>query len=91
MSFKLDIMEAIKREDYSRVKEILLEDDDDQENSNLADTDGCTPLILASILGNLEICQLLINKKVDLNRKDKIKGWTALMQACFFRYKFKKF
>ena len=54
---------------------------------NIAEPDsGATPLMLASIIGHMEMVKLLINQGAgtDLNTKDFVYGWTALMQATFY-------
>lgn len=45
--------------------------------------DGSTPLIVASMLGRLDIVSLLVGQGASLNRQDKKAGWTALMQATY--------
>ena len=52
---------------------------------NISEPDsGATPLMLASIIGHIEMVKLLINQGADLNTKDYVYGWTALMQATFY-------
>ena len=51
-------------------------------NVNSTNNVGRTPLILASINGNRDMTQALINLKADLNIKDK-DGNTALMYSTF--------
>lgn len=70
-------------EDTNRIKEILSRDSS-QADFVRAD-DGCTPLMLASMLGRLDIVTLLVKKGASLDKQDKLKGWTSLMQAAFFR------
>lgn len=49
------------------------------------DEDGATPLMFAAIGGHLQIAQLLIDKGANVDSQDKISGWTALMQATYYR------
>lgn len=49
--------------------------------------DEATALTYASINGNIELVQILIRLGADLNAKDKIHGWTPLMQATFYGQK----
>lgn len=60
------IHEACKQEDPDIVKQILDADQDllnDQENYL-----KFTPLFIAGYNGNLEVCQLLIDRNADLNK-----------------------
>lgn len=54
--------------------------------SNYADPDdGVTPLMIASMLGFVEILDILISSGADLNAQDTKNGWTPLMYAVFHR------
>jgi ankyrin repeat protein len=50
-----------------------------------SDEDGATPLMFASMRGHLNVAQLLIEKGANIDIQDKISGWTALMQATYYR------
>jgi len=41
--------------------------------------------MFAAIRGHLQVAQLLIEKGANINSQDKISGWTALMQATYYR------
>ena len=45
---------------------------------------GATGLIFASMNGNVELIKILIGLGADLDAKDIIHGWTALMQSTFY-------
>lgn len=54
--------------------------------SNYADPDdGVTPLMIACMLGFVEILDILISSGADLNAQDTKNGWTPLMYAVFHR------
>ena len=85
--------------DLARVEEILANGESDVDD---IDQEGATPLIMAAIGGHLEVVKLLIklgitnplqqisvdcNSGADVNHRDKVNGWTALMQATFYCHK----
>ena len=43
-----------------------------------------TGLIFASMNGNVELIKILIGLGADLDAKDIVHGWTALMQSTFY-------
>ena len=49
---------------------------------NVTDSSGATPLMLAALVGNVEIIAKLVSKGAHLNTQDSANGWTALMQVC---------
>ena len=49
------------------------------------DEDGATPLMYAAMGGHYTIVQLLIQHGADVDKHDKGSGWTALMQATYYR------
>ena len=49
------------------------------------DEDGATPLMYAAMGGHYTIAQLLIQHGADVDKHDKASGWTALMQATYYR------
>ena len=62
------------------VKEIL---EEDPTQVNIANQDGASPLMMASVSGQLEVVQLLVEKNADIDKQDGVHGWTALMQATY--------
>lgn len=65
------------------MKEIL---EEDPSQVNMANTDGATPLMIASVSGQLGVVQLLVEKNADIDKQDGVHGWTALMQATYHGY-----
>lgn len=51
----------------------------------ILDEDGATPLMYAAMGGHYTIVQLLIQHGADVDKHDKASGWTALMQATYYR------
>jgi hypothetical protein len=39
--------------------------------------------MFAAMTGRLDIAQLLVEKGCDINKQDRISGWSALMQATY--------
>jgi len=66
--------------DYTSESETSL--DKKNENTNIRNNRGKTPLMVASLNGNLEIVKSLISEGADVNAKDNY-GFTALMDAAF--------
>uniref|UniRef100_A0A452QT75 Ankyrin repeat and sterile alpha motif domain containing 6 n=1 Tax=Ursus americanus TaxID=9643 RepID=A0A452QT75_URSAM len=62
------------------VKEIA---DEDPNYVNLVNGDGATPLMLAAVMGQLPLVQLLVERHADIDKQDSVHGWTALMQATY--------
>lgn len=50
---------------------------------NLVNGDGATPLMLAAVMGQLPLVQLLVERHADVDKQDSVHGWTALMQATY--------
>ncbi|XP_039274562.2 ankyrin repeat and SAM domain-containing protein 6-like [Styela clava] len=77
----IKIIAAVKKGDYEKVKEILINHKDE---CNATTTDGATPLMYAAITGQTEMIKLLVENGADVNAKDYENGWTALMQATYY-------
>lgn len=79
---KLDIIEATKKGDIVRIREIL------DENDNQADfsspQDGVTPLMYAAMSGRIDMAILLVEHGCDVNKQDSVNEWTALMHAVYY-------
>ncbi|EPY80860.1 ankyrin repeat and SAM domain-containing protein 6, partial [Camelus ferus] len=69
-----------KTGNFQLVKEIA---DEDPNHVNLVNGDGATPLMLAAVMGQLPLVQLLVERHADVDRQDSVHGWTALMQATY--------
>lgn len=67
--------------DIERVQEILQSDPSQKDYA--VPQEGATPLMYASMSGRYDIASLLIDSGCDIDRQDKVSGWTALMQAVF--------
>jgi ankyrin repeat protein len=48
---------------------------------NATDSSGATPLMLAALIGNVQVMVKLVDKGAKLNTQDSANGWTALMQV----------
>lgn len=78
------IFQAVRNGDISQVKVILQQD---PGCLNIVDSvNGATPLIIASMLGHLEIVCLLVSLGADVDVPDCTNGWTAIMHAVFSRH-----
>uniref|UniRef100_A0A8D2JQ74 Ankyrin repeat and SAM domain-containing protein 6 n=1 Tax=Sciurus vulgaris TaxID=55149 RepID=A0A8D2JQ74_SCIVU len=75
-----DIFHALKMGNFQLVKEIA---DEDPNHVNLVNGDGATPLMLAAVMGQLPLVQLLVERHADIDKQDSVHGWTALMQATY--------
>uniref|UniRef100_A0A3Q3H2Q1 Ankyrin repeat and sterile alpha motif domain containing 6 n=1 Tax=Labrus bergylta TaxID=56723 RepID=A0A3Q3H2Q1_9LABR len=75
-----DVFSALKLGNSQLVKEILEEDPTQVNSSN---QEGATPLMMAAVSGQLEVVQLMVEKKADIDKQDGVHGWTALMQATY--------
>uniref|UniRef100_A0A8C4MYN1 Ankyrin repeat and SAM domain-containing protein 6 n=1 Tax=Equus asinus TaxID=9793 RepID=A0A8C4MYN1_EQUAS len=75
-----DIFHALKMGNFQLVKEIA---DEDPTHVNLVNGDGATPLMLAAVMGQLPLVQLLVERRADVDKQDSAHGWTALMQATY--------
>uniref|UniRef100_A0A3B5L588 SAM domain-containing protein n=1 Tax=Xiphophorus couchianus TaxID=32473 RepID=A0A3B5L588_9TELE len=74
------VFSALKLGNSQLVKDILEEDPAQVNSSN---QDGASPLMMAAVSGQLEVVQLMVEKKADVDRQDSAHGWTALMQATY--------
>ena len=55
------------------------------ENVNKTENNtGATGLMFAAMNGNVELIKILIGFGAELDAKDTVYGWTALMQATFY-------
>uniref|UniRef100_G3UCV6 Ankyrin repeat and SAM domain-containing protein 6 n=1 Tax=Loxodonta africana TaxID=9785 RepID=G3UCV6_LOXAF len=75
-----DIFHALKMGNFQLVKEIA---DEDPNHVNMVNGDGATPLMLAAVMGQLPLVQLLVERHADVDKQDSAHGWTALMQATY--------
>ncbi|XP_061878058.1 ankyrin repeat and SAM domain-containing protein 6-like isoform X2 [Entelurus aequoreus] len=75
-----DVFSALKLGNSQLVKEILEEDPTQVNSSN---QEGASPLMIAAVSGQLEVVQLMVDKKADVDKQDGVHGWTALMQATY--------
>ncbi|XP_042638172.1 ankyrin repeat and SAM domain-containing protein 6 [Orycteropus afer afer] len=75
-----DIFHALKMGNFQLVKEIA---DEDPSHVNMVNGDGATPLMLAAVMGQLPLVQLLVERHADVDKQDSVHGWTALMQATY--------
>lgn len=74
----LEVNKATENHDVGRVKQLIRSG----AEVDLKDSDGCTPLIRASLYGYSDIVELLIKAKADVNATDeRIGNSTALMCA----------
>ncbi|XP_034027534.1 ankyrin repeat and SAM domain-containing protein 6-like [Thalassophryne amazonica] len=75
-----DVFSALKLGNSQLVKEILEEDPSQVNSSN---QEGASPLMMAAVSGQLEVVQLMVEKKAEIDKQDGVHGWTALMQATY--------
>ncbi|XP_006886937.1 PREDICTED: ankyrin repeat and SAM domain-containing protein 6 [Elephantulus edwardii] len=75
-----DIFHALKMGNFQLVKDIA---DEDPNHVNMVNGDGATPLMLAAVMGQLPLVQLLVERHADVDKQDSVHGWTALMQATY--------
>ncbi len=54
-------------------------------DANLGNYNGYTPLLIASRNGREDIIDVLIEKGADINKANEKNGWTALMEAAWWR------
>ena len=66
------------------MKEIL--DEDITQCDAVSPQDGATPLMFAAMTGRLDLVQLLVESRCEINKQDTVSGWTALMQAVYHGY-----
>lgn len=67
--------------DIKRIRAIL--DQDLSQRDACSPEEGATPLMFAAMAGQLDIAQLLVERGCDMDKQDRISGWTALMQATY--------
>ncbi|XP_069181920.1 ankyrin repeat and SAM domain-containing protein 6 isoform X3 [Procambarus clarkii] len=77
-----DIMDASRRGDVKAVQEILLTD---PSQCQVPTADGATPLMVAAMLGHVQVAQALLQYGAHIDAQDHKNGWTSLMQAIYHR------
>lgn len=75
-------MDASRHGDVKAVQEILLSD---PSQSQVPTADGATPLMVAAMMGHLQVAQVLLQYGALVDAQDHKNGWTALMQAIYHR------
>ena len=75
---KENIITAVKRGDEQMVRRLL---DEKPGIANSHTKDAATPLMYASMAGNMNLVEILLEYGADINAKDYENGWTALMQG----------
>lgn len=75
--------EACKEGDMETIEELFSEHQDVDVNL-IEEGTGATGLMLAAIIGHVDLTKMLIGLGANLNAKDLLYGWTALMQATFY-------
>jgi ankyrin repeat protein len=53
---------------------------------NRANTDGFTPLLIATYYGHTSLVKYLVENGAEVNRQDN-RGWTSLMYAAYYNHK----
>lgn len=76
-----NIFKLIAQNNIEQIK-ILINNSDSNENINIQDSDGDTPLHIAVFLSNYKICSILLENNADIFIKDKW-GQTSLHRLCF--------
>jgi len=71
---------AVKENDLGKVREYVM-----QGGIELKDSNGFTPLMLASYFGYTSIVAYLLEQDANVDQRDN-KGWTALMYASYYNY-----
>ncbi|XP_033117547.1 ankyrin repeat and SAM domain-containing protein 6-like [Anneissia japonica] len=80
---KPKIIEAAETGDLKLMEKIL---DDDPAQVDTVSPEGATSLMIAAMLGRIDIADMLLKRGADINKQDSKNGWTALMQATFYRH-----
>jgi ankyrin repeat protein len=71
---------AVKENDLDQVQEYVRNGDIERKDSN-----GFTPLILASYFGHTSIVRYLLEQGANVDQRDN-NGWTALLYASYYNY-----
>ncbi|XP_071957464.1 ankyrin repeat and SAM domain-containing protein 6-like isoform X1 [Antedon mediterranea] len=80
---KPKIIEAAETGDLRLITQIL---DEDPTQVDTVSPEGATSLMIAAMLGRIDIAKMLLHRGADINKQDSKNGWTSLMQATFFRH-----
>lgn len=75
-------MDASCRGDVKAVQEILLTD---PSQCQIPTANGATPLMVAAMLGHIQVAQVLLQYGAYIDAQDHKNGCTALMQAIYHR------
>ena len=79
-------LDACKYGEFEVVKNLHEKYPNNLDINEVEKGSGATGLMLAAIIGHLELVQWLIIQGANLNPKDFVYGWTPLMQATFYNH-----
>ena len=75
---------AVRDGNVDRVGDLLSHEIVDVD---MTDEVGATALMIAAMTGHLDIVKLVLDLGAELDKQDKVNGWTPLMQATFYGHK----